>query len=118
MRVFFYLSTCDTCKRILKQLPLPEDVVKIDIKKNPLTPSQLTTLYSHTASYEALLNKRAQLIKQRDLTIQELSENEIKGLLLEHYTFLKRPVLLFDEEIFIGNSTKTIAKALQFLNEQ
>ena len=118
MRVFFYLSTCDTCKRILKQLPLPEDIVKIDIKKNPLTSSQLATLHSHTGSYEALLNKRAQLMKQRDLTIQELSENEIKGLLLEHYTFLKRPVLLFDEEIFIGNSAKTIAEALQFLNEQ
>jgi len=118
MRVFFYLGTCDICKRILKQLPLPEDVVKIDIKKNPLTPSQLATLHSHTGSYEALLNKRAQLIKQRGLAIQVLSENEIKRLLLEHYTFLKRPVLLFDEKIFIGNGAKTIVEALQFLNER
>ena len=49
---------------------------------------------------------------------QILSENDIKDLLLEHYTFLKRPVLLYDNKLFIGNTAKVITEAKAFLNEQ
>jgi arsenate reductase len=38
--------------------------------------------------------------------------------LLEHYTFLKRPIVVFDDHIFIGNGTQTVADAKAFLNEQ
>lgn len=118
MKAFFYLSSCDTCKRIMKTLPLPEEVEKIDIKKHPITDQQLEILYKLSGCYEDLFNKRAQLYKQRNLNIQNLQDRDFKALLLEHYTFLKRPVLVYDQTLFVGNSPKTIEAANTFLREQ
>jgi len=117
MRVFFYLSSCDTCKRIIKTLNLDASITRVDIKTNPLTASQLDELYSLTQSYEALFSKRAQLYKQRDLKNQNLEDTEYRSLLLEHYTFLKRPVLIYDENIFIGNSKAVGAVAKKWVDE-
>ena len=118
MRVFFYLSSCDTCKRIIKTLNLDATITRVDIKTNPLTVSQLDELYSLTQSYEALFSKRAQLYKQRGLKNQKLEDTDYRSLLLEHYTFLKRPVLVYDKTIFIGNSSKATEAAKVFLDEQ
>ena len=63
MRIFYYLSSCDTCKRIAKELSIDNSVTQIDIKKNPITNSQLVELCQITGSYEDLVNKRAQLFK-------------------------------------------------------
>jgi len=109
MNLFYYLSSCDTCKRIMKSLNLTDDITLIDIKKSPLTSSQLDDLYQLSGSYEALLNKRAQKLKDMDKST--LSEHKIQSLLLEHYTFLKRPVLVYKEELFIGNAKATVAAA-------
>lgn len=109
MNLFYYLSTCDTCKRIIKELQLPENVEMIDIKKNLLTEDQLNSLFSLSQSYGSLLNRRAQKLKEIDKS--NLSEEKIKTLLLTHYTFLKRPVLLFKGELFIGNSKSTVEAA-------
>ena len=59
-------------------------------------------------SYEDLLNKRAKLYKERGLKDQALKEEDFKALLLEHYTFLKRPVAIVHNRIFIGNSKNNI----------
>ncbi|MFK8264835.1 arsenate reductase family protein [Capnocytophaga canimorsus] len=34
-----------------------------------------------------------------------------KNLILEHYTFLNRPVIVIDNEVFVGNAAKTVASA-------
>lgn len=112
----FYLSTCSTSKRILSEVELPEHQL-IDIKKNPISADELSLMYNFTNSYEALLNKRAQLYKQRDLKSKQLSEEDYKNLLLEHYTFLKRPVFLFENQIFVGNAKKTIEQLKEFLDD-
>jgi arsenate reductase len=65
-----------------------------------------------------LFSKRAQLYKQRDLKNQKLEDTDYRSLLLEHYTFLKRPVLIYDKTIFIGNSSKVTEAAKVFLDEQ
>jgi len=118
MRIFYYLSSCDTCRRIAKELSIDNTVSQIDIKKNPINNSQLDVLYQITGSYEDLVNKRAQLLKHNNLKNQNLNEEGYRALLLEHYTFLKRPVLLHDKTIFIGNSAKTVAAAKMFLDEK
>ena len=118
MRAFFYLSSCDTCKRIMKSLHFQADIELIDIKKNPLNEQQLDILFTLTSSYEALFNKRAQIYKQRDLKSKNLTDLDYRNLLLEHYTFLKRPVLIVDNSIFIGNSAQVIEAAKVFLNER
>lgn len=118
MRLFYYLSSCDTCKRIAKELPLNDSIRQVDIKKSPLTTAQVEDLYQRVGNYEQLVNKRAQLYKQRNLKDKNLQEEDFKNLLLEHYTFLKRPIVVFDERIFVGNAAQTIADAKAFLNEQ
>ena len=115
MKKFYYLSTCDTCKRILKELDPPADVKLQDLKDFPILDEELEKLKNLSGSYESLFNKRARLYKERGLKTQELSEEDYKDLLLEHYTFLKRPVLLMDDQIFIGNSKKTVEEAKKAL---
>ncbi|ADR20488.1 arsenate reductase [Marivirga tractuosa] len=106
-KVVYYLSTCDTCKKIMAQLEL-DDFDKIDIKNNPLTEPQLLELYVITESYEELFNKRAIKFRQRGLNKKELSENDYKKLLLEEYTFLKRPVFLINGDLYVGNAKKNV----------
>lgn len=117
MKKIYYLSTCDTCKRILKELEAPESYALQDIKKNPLTEDELEELKKLSGSYEKLFSKRARLYKERNLKNKQLSEQDYKTLLLEHYTFLNRPVIVNGNEIFIGNSKKTIEAAKNSLHE-
>lgn len=114
----YYLSTCSTCKRILNEVELPKDALLIDIKKSPLSENQLDELYQHTKSYEALFNKRAQLYRKRELNKKDLSETDYKNLLLEHYSFLKRPVFVDQQNIFVGNSKSTIQGLKSYLNDK
>ena len=106
MNQFIYLSTCDTCKSILKEVNLPKDITLRDIKKNPLKPNELKSFKNITGTFRSLLNNRAQKLKNIDKSI--LSEEKIFSLLNEHYTYLKRPILYFNGQLFIGNSKKNI----------
>ncbi len=117
MNTFYYLSSCSTCNRVLRELNLPKTIQLQDIKTNPLSKEQLEQLKQLTGSYEALFSKRAQLYKERGLKDKSLIENDLKQLLLEHYTFLKRPVLVYKNKIFVGNTSKTIEDAKIALNE-
>ncbi len=111
MKKIYYLSTCDTCKRILKELAPLDNFELQDVKVNPITDLQLEGLKEISGNYESLLNKRARMYKERNLKAEVLSEDAIKSLLLEHYTFLKRPVIQVGSELFIGNSKNTIELA-------
>jgi arsenate reductase len=107
MKKIYYLKTCDTCKKILKEIPL-EGVVLQEIKGEPITIAQLEEMHSFSKSYVALFSKRAKKYKELGLKDQKLSETDFKQLILETYTFLKRPVAIVNGEIFIGNSKKNI----------
>lgn len=117
MKKIYYLSTCDTCKRILKEIDAPASFELQDIKKDPLTEEQLEELKKLSGSYEKLFSKRARLYKERDLKNKELTKDDYKNLLLEHYTFLKRPVIVNANEIFIGNSKSTVEAAKRSVHE-
>ncbi len=108
MKKVYFLQTCDTCRRILKEVNL-DGFERQEVKSNPVTTAQLQEMYALSNSYEALFNRRAKLYKSMDLKNQELSETDYKQFLLQEYTFLKRPVFILDNEIFIGNSKKVIA---------
>jgi arsenate reductase len=115
MKKIYYLKTCDTCRRILKQIPVEKFELQ-DIKSQPITLSQLEELYSFTNSYEALFSKRSKKFRARKLKNEKLEEIDFKQLILEEYTFLKRPVIIVDENIFVGNSTQTIDSLVALLN--
>lgn len=116
MKKIFHLSTCNTCQRILKELDLPGTFEKQDIKSDEITAKQLDHMKALAGSYEALFSKRAKLYQERGLKNESLSEEDYKRFILEHYTFLKRPVLVNDDEIFIGNSKKVVAAAKNSLH--
>ena len=109
MKKVYFLQTCDTCRRILKEVNT-DGFERQEIKANNITVAQLDEMYALSNSYEDLFNKRAKLYKAMDLKNQVLSEEDYRQYLLDEYTFLKRPVFIVDDEIFIGNSKKVIEK--------
>lgn len=115
MNTIYYLASCDTCRKIIKSLPKDNDLVFHDIKQNPITGHELEKMHALSGSYEALFSKKAQLYKSLGLKDQLLSETDYKKYLLEHYTFLSRPVFIIDDKIYIGNSQKNINEVLAVL---
>ena len=113
----FYLSSCSTCKRIINDLKQIRSFKKIDLKISPINEIELNILFKYSKSFEKLFNKRCQLIKKMNLNLKSLNENDFKKLILSHYTFLKRPMILFNKNLFIGNNKDTIAKLKKALNE-
>ncbi|MCB0426092.1 MAG: hypothetical protein KDD16_02100 [Mangrovimonas sp.] len=116
MKKIYYLKTCSTCVRILRELNPNKDVILQDIKEEPITVKQLDEMKALADTYEALFSKRAKLYKEMGLKDVALKDSDFKQYILEHYTFLSRPVIIVDSEIFIGNAPKTVAAAKQALN--
>jgi len=116
MNKIYYLASCDTCRKIIKSLPKDNNLVFHDIKQNPITEAELEEMYKLAGSYEALFSKKAQLYKSMDLKNKNLTEADFKKYILEHYTFISRPVFIIDEKIYIGNTqpvTLQVMKALE-----
>jgi arsenate reductase len=92
----------------MEEIKLPGSFIKQDIKTTPLSQEDVAYIHSLSGSYEGVFSKRARLYKERNLKEAGLAEEDFKNLILEHYTFLKRPVLINNTEIFIGNSKKVV----------
>ena len=116
MKKIYHLGSCSTCQRILKELEPLDDVQLQEIKTESITPEQLEEMAALAGGYEPLFSKRAMLYRQKGLHEKQLSENDYKNLILDHYTFLKRPVALVDGQIFIGNSKKVVQAAKEALH--
>lgn len=80
-----------------------------DIKTEKIKAGQLDEMKKRAGSYEALFSRRSMKYRPMGLHEMELSEKDYRRYILEEYSFLKRPVFLIDEEIFVGNSKKTVA---------
>lgn len=115
MDKIYYLASCDTCRKIIKSLPKGIELEFHDIRQDKITVEELEKMHKLAGSYEALFSKRAQLYKERDLKNQKLTETDYKALILEHYTFLSRPVFIIKNEIFIGNTQPNILKLMKTL---
>ena len=111
----FYLPSCDTCRKIIKSISPKAALTYHDIKQDPITEDQLQELHAIAGSYEVLFSRKAQLYKAYDLKNKTLTEADYKTYLLEHYTFLARPVFVIDQRIYIGNKPEIVAKALAAL---
>ncbi|HNP33798.1 MAG TPA: ArsC/Spx/MgsR family protein [Flavobacterium sp.] len=117
MRKIYHLKTCSTCQRILKSLPKLETFQLQDIKSEPMTVKQVEEMQKMAGSYEALFSKRATLYKEMGLKDEKLSEADFKRYILEHYTFLSRPVIIADDKIFVGNSPKVVQQVIDYLSK-
>lgn len=115
MNKVYYLASCDTCRKIIKSLPKDNNLVFHDIKQNPISSDELEEMKSLSGSYESLFSKKSQLYKSLDLKNKSLNEEDYKKYLLEHYTFLSRPVFIINNKIFIGNSQQNILQVMKAL---
>ena len=112
MNKIYYLASCDTCRKIIKSLPKNHNLVFHDIKQDPITSSELEQMRELSGSYEALFSKKAQLYKSMDLKNKSLTEDDFKKYILEHYTFLSRPVFIINGKIYIGNSQQNMHQVM------
>ena len=85
-----------------------------EIKTQPISISQLEDMYTLSGSYESLFSRRAKKYKSMGLKDQILDETDYKQLILSDYTFLKRPVIIVNERIFIGSDKKNLQQLEEY----
>jgi arsenate reductase len=115
MNTIYFLASCDTCRKIIKSLPKDNNLVFCDIRQNPITVEELEAMHALSGSYEALFSRKALLYQSLGLKNKSLTEADYKKYILEHYTFLSRPVFIIDGKIYIGNSQKNILEVQRVL---
>ena len=111
MKKIYYLSTCDTNKRILHQLNPGKEVELVDIKQNNIDAETLDWIKEKIGSYEALFSKKALKYRSMGLNNMTLTEDDYRKYMLEEYTFLKRPFIILEDKVFVGNAKKTVEEA-------
>ena len=117
MSRIWYLGVCSTCEKILNLLP--GDLEKQEIRSDPRRLARprpyLDQMVSLSGSHESLFSRRAMKYRQLGLHEKTLKESDYRSLLLEHDTFLKRPVAIVEDEIFVGSSKKTVQALVERL---
>ena len=117
MKKIYHLGTCSTCARILKEINADNSFELQDIKTEQMTEAQVDEMAKKAGSYEAIFSRKAMKYRALGLNEKTLSESDYKNYILEEYTFLKRPVMLIGDDIYVGNSKKVVAAAIERLNE-
>ena len=84
-----------------------------NIKEEKITPAQLDEMKAMIGSYEALFSRRALKYKSMGLKDKTLTEKDYRDLILNEYTFLKRPVIISGKKIFSGSAPKTIGEVIK-----
>jgi arsenate reductase len=119
MKKVYFLSTCSTCKRILKEVKATKRSFEFqDIAVDKISPGELAEMKALAGSYDALFSRRAIKYREMGLKDKNLKENDFKSLILAEYTFLKRPVFMIQDRIFVGSENKTVAELKKFLNQE
>jgi len=116
MRKIFYLDSCSTCKRIMNELNLDDSFEQQNIKGNNISEEELDFLKEKIGSYEAAFSRRAMKFRKLGLHEKKLTEADYRKLILEEYTFLKRPVVFYGDQVFVGNAKKVVAAANEAIN--
>ncbi len=87
-----------------------------DIRTEKITPQQLSEMKQLAGSYEALFSRRALLYKELGLKDKKLTESDYRDYILKQDTFLKRPVVIVGDRIFIGSEKKNVEALTAFLS--
>jgi len=116
MKKIYHLSTCNTCQRIIDELNLTKKGFTFqDIKTEKITEKQLLEIKNLSGSYEAIFSKIARKYRELGLNTKTSTEFDFKNYILQEYTFLKRPIIIIDKKVFVGNSKSTILEAKKLL---
>ncbi len=85
-----------------------------DIRTQKITEDQLEEMQKLAGSYEALFSRRALLFKSLGLKDKKLTEQDYKEYILKYDTFLKRPIVVINDKIFIGSDKKNVEALMQW----
>jgi arsenate reductase len=114
MKKVYCVATCGTCQRIIKDADLnKKGFINQNIKEDKITPEQLDEMKNMIGSYEALFSRRALKYKAMGLKNKKLTEKDYRDLILQEYTFLKRPVVISGKKIYSGSEKKTVGEVLK-----
>lgn len=116
MKKIFHLANCDTCQKIIKEINPGSDVVLQNIKEQNISADELDWIKDKVGSYEALFSKRAMKYRSMGLNEMKLNEQDYRKYMLQEYTFLKRPFMINEDEVFIGNTKKVVEEAVASFN--
>ena len=109
MKKMYHLGNCTTSQAIIRETAVDKKgFVMQDIKFEKITEKQLDEMKKMAGSYEALFSRRAMKYKEWGLKDKQLTEKDYRQYILEEYTFLKRPVVIIDNKIFVGSEKKVV----------
>jgi len=113
MKEIYTIGHCTTSLAMFEETGLDkligEKFTLQNIKFENITPAQLDEMKNMVGSYEALFSRRALKYKELKLKDKKLTEKDYRQYILDEYTFLKRPVIIINNKIFVGSEKKTIA---------
>jgi arsenate reductase len=110
MKKMYHLGSCTTSQAIIKDTAIDKKGFDMqDIKFEKITAAQLDEMKKMAGSYEALFSRRAMKYKEWGLKDKNLTEKDYRQYILDEYTFLKRPVVIINDAIFVGSEKKTVA---------
>ncbi|MDL1914264.1 MAG: arsenate reductase family protein [Bergeyella sp.] len=115
MKKVFYLKSCSTNKRIMSVLDLSSWELR-EIKSTPVTIKELEEMHERSGSFRALFSRKSGQIKIRGIDSSSLEEKDYRALILDHYSFLKRPVFLTKSDIFIGSDKDNLARLYEYFD--
>jgi arsenate reductase len=109
MKKIYHMANCTTSQAIIRETKIDQKAFDMqDIKFEKITSAQLEEMKRMAGSYEALFSRRALKYKELGLKDKKLGEQDYRNFILEEYTFLKRPVVIIDDKIFVGSEKKTV----------
>lgn len=104
------MEKCTTSQAIIKETGITKNDFEMqDIKFDKITLAQLDEMKKMAGSYESLFSRRALKYKDWKLKDKKLTEKDYRNYILDEYTFLKRPVVIINDKIFIGSEKKNVA---------
>ena len=116
MKKAFTLPTCKTCQKIFDDLtPAAKGCEIINIKVEGVSGEDLDAMKKLAGSYEALFSRRAMKYRSMGLGTKNLTEQDYRALIMGEYTFLKRPVFLFDNAVTVGSRKVEVERARELL---
>jgi len=109
------LPHCSTCKKAVEFLE--NAGVKIesfhDLKENRLSRKEVEQLVGLAGGAEILFSKRAMKYRAMGLHERTLNSKDLVDFMVEEYTFIRRPVLVFGDTALAGFSKKKYEELLK-----
>ncbi|MEB3287316.1 MAG: arsenate reductase family protein [Vampirovibrionales bacterium] len=109
IETFYWLPYCSTCVKAEQHLLSKGASIQkyVNLKENPLSKTEVLKLCKLIGGPDKLFSKRAMKYRSMGLDKMTLGDEDLVGYMCQEYTFIKRPVLVTnDDKILAGFSAK------------